>query len=136
MNAVDTNILFYAHDPRDPLKRQVADRLIASLSEGVLLWQVSCEFLYASRKLAVHGFDPSAAFRFIDALRRSWATSLPDWDTLQDVERLRTRYSIQFWDALLLASCRAAGVNRLYSEDFGNPAPRVEDVEIVNPFTP
>jgi len=43
MNAVDTNVLIYAHDPRDPVKQNRAAELIASLTDGVLLWQVSCE---------------------------------------------------------------------------------------------
>jgi len=38
MNAVDTNVLVYAHDPRDPVKQDKAAALIASLSDGVLLW--------------------------------------------------------------------------------------------------
>ena len=38
MNAVDTNILVYAHDPREPEKQAVAISLIESLSDPVLLW--------------------------------------------------------------------------------------------------
>jgi predicted nucleic acid-binding protein len=52
MNAVDTNVLIYAHDPRDPVKQNQAVALIASLTNGVLLWQVACEYVNASRKLA------------------------------------------------------------------------------------
>jgi predicted nucleic acid-binding protein len=50
MNAVDTNVLIYAHDPRDPAKQNKAVTLIASLTDGVLLWQVACEYVAASRK--------------------------------------------------------------------------------------
>ncbi len=49
MNAADTNILIYVHDPRDPTKQEKAERLVASLTDGVLLWQVACEFVAASR---------------------------------------------------------------------------------------
>jgi len=56
MNAVDTNILIYIHDPRDPIKQEKAEHLVASLTDGVLLWQVACEFVAASRKLAAFGF--------------------------------------------------------------------------------
>ncbi len=52
MNAVDTNILIYVHDPGDPIKQAKAAQLVASLTDGVLLWQVACEFVAASRKLA------------------------------------------------------------------------------------
>jgi len=37
MNAVDTNVLIYIHDPRDPVKQTVADSLVQSLLNGVLL---------------------------------------------------------------------------------------------------
>jgi len=40
MTAVDTNVLVYAHDPREPAKRTVALSLLDSLDDGVLLWQV------------------------------------------------------------------------------------------------
>ena len=51
MNAVDTNVLIYSRDPRDPRKQEVANNLLASLTDVVLLWQVACEHLAASLKL-------------------------------------------------------------------------------------
>ncbi len=38
MNAVDTNILIYVNDPRDPQKQAIAGSLISSLTEGVLIF--------------------------------------------------------------------------------------------------
>jgi hypothetical protein len=51
MNAVDTNILIDVNDPRDPIKQGIASSLVATLTDAVLLWQVACEYLAASRKL-------------------------------------------------------------------------------------
>ncbi|HYY99002.1 MAG TPA: hypothetical protein VE642_10445 [Pyrinomonadaceae bacterium] len=34
MNAVDTNVLIYSRDPRDPNKQAAANSLLASLAEG------------------------------------------------------------------------------------------------------
>jgi predicted nucleic acid-binding protein len=62
MNAVDTNVLIYAHDPRDPVKQNKATALIASLTDGVLLWQVACEYIAASRKLASFGLNLQQAY--------------------------------------------------------------------------
>ena len=45
MNALDANVLLYAHDPRDPAKQDRAVEVIASLTDGVLLWHVACEYL-------------------------------------------------------------------------------------------
>jgi hypothetical protein len=43
MNAVDTNVLLYVHDPRDLVKQTTTASLVQSLTDGVLLWQVACE---------------------------------------------------------------------------------------------
>ena len=49
MNALDTNVLVYAHDTRDPQKQATALSLIQSQDNGVFLWQVACEYLASSR---------------------------------------------------------------------------------------
>ena len=51
MTAVDTNVLIYACDKSDPRRQQIALELIGTVTDGVLLWQVACEFVAASRKL-------------------------------------------------------------------------------------
>ena len=56
MNAVDTNVLIYVHDPRDRRKQAIASDLVENLSDGLLVWQTVCEFLSASRKLAPLGY--------------------------------------------------------------------------------
>ncbi len=63
MNAVDTNILIYTHDPRDEVKQAVAVALIGTLPDGVLLGQVACEYVAASRKLAAYGHNQTAAWQ-------------------------------------------------------------------------
>jgi len=51
MIALDTNVLIYACDKADLKRQQVALALIPNAGDGVLLWQVACEFVAASRKL-------------------------------------------------------------------------------------
>ena len=62
MTAADTNILIYACDKSDPRRQQIALDLIATATDGVLLWQVACEFVAASRKLNDQGFTPTDAW--------------------------------------------------------------------------
>ncbi|MDT5123010.1 MAG: hypothetical protein QOC96_2492 [Acidobacteriota bacterium] len=133
MNAVDTNILIYAHDARYPAKLTIAEKLIRTLTDGVLLWQVACEYIAASRKLAVLGFSPDKAWQDIYRLQKLWNTQLPTWEVLRRVEGLMNRYSLSSWDALIIAACLESGVTRLYSEDFDTSA-QAEGLEIVNPF--
>jgi predicted nucleic acid-binding protein len=133
MRAVDTNILIYAHDPRDATKQQVAVDLIQSLTDGVLLWQVACEYLSASHKLASLGYSREDAWQDIRDLHLVWITLLPVWRVQHIAENLLNRYSLSFWDAMIIAACLEGNVTRLYSEDF-DAYPRIDDLEIVNPF--
>jgi predicted nucleic acid-binding protein len=50
-------------------------------------------------------------------------------------EALLQKYSLSFWDGLILAACIEAGVNSLYSEDF-DAYPTLNGLSIINPFLP
>ena len=133
MNAVDTNILIYARDPRDPAKQTIAASLLSSLTDGALLWQVACEYIAASRKLEPFGYDRTQALADVADMREAWEIILPTWSVMDRAMRLLTRYQLSFWDALIISACLEAGVTRLYSEDFDASA-QAEGLEIVNPF--
>jgi predicted nucleic acid-binding protein len=131
MTAVDTNVLIYARDRRDERKMGIAQELIASLDDGVLLWQVACEYLWASRKLSDQNHSVDAAFDDINKLREGWVTALPSWDVLDRAKSLKS-HGLSHWDALIVAACIEAHVDTFFSEDFSER--RVESLEIVNPF--
>ncbi len=133
MNAVDTNILFYAHDPRDAEKQTAAIELIETLSDGVLLWQVACEFLAACRKLEPLGYSRHQAWEDIRDLRLIWTTILPDWDVLERANSLLSNYSLSYWDAMIIAASIEGGVEKLFTEDY-DAYPTIEGLEVVNPF--
>lgn len=82
MTAVDTNILIYAHDRRDERKMRIAESVIASLDDGVLLWQVACEYFWASRKLEPQGYYYADALEDIADLQAGWEMALPTWVVL------------------------------------------------------
>jgi predicted nucleic acid-binding protein len=63
MIALDTNVLIYCYDRRDPRRQEIALDLVAATTEGVLPWQVACEFNAASRKLSEHGFTAAHAWQ-------------------------------------------------------------------------
>jgi predicted nucleic acid-binding protein len=136
MNAIDTNIWIYRYDVRDPAKQATAEQLILTVPPLVLLWQVGCEFIAASSKLAPTGFsedDAWVALTFIQSISSS-IVYLDDrfWPKTQ---QLRERFSLLFWDALLVGSCFLSGIQTLYTENMG--APRVIDgLSLVNPFLP
>lgn len=83
MNAVDTNVLLYVHDHCDRDKQATAAALLDSWTDGVLLWQVACEYIAASRKLAPFGYSHAQTWRDIDDLHRVWTTIPPSWNVLE-----------------------------------------------------
>ena len=133
MNAVDTNVLIYVHDPRDRRKQEIASDLVENLADGMLVWQTVCEFLSASRKLAPLGYDFDQAFDDIRTLMTQWTTALPSWHVLERAMSLLKRYSLAYWDSLLIAACLEAAVETLYSENFSG-YDEIDGLKIVNPF--
>ena len=133
MNAVDTNILIYVHDYRETVKRELAESLIETLTDAVLLWQVACEYIAVSRKLEPFGYSRQKAWEDLRKLRSLWTTQLPTWNVLSRAEDLTQHYSLSSWDALIIAACLEGGVTRLYSEDFDESV-HAEGIEVVNPF--
>jgi predicted nucleic acid-binding protein len=136
MNALDTNIWLYSQDRRDPHKQMLAQQLIAATRPLALPWQVGCEFIAASRKLASAGFTEAQAWSALTLMRAlADVILLPIPDLWTETQTLQGRYSLSFWDALLVAACLHGGVQILYTEDMG--APRIIDrISLVNPFIP
>ena len=133
MNAVDTNVLIYAQDPRDLRKKAIARALIINLRNGALLWQVACEYVNSSRKLVPHGLDHSQVWEHVRTFQRTWKLIPPNGAVFNESERLFKRYSLSTWDSMLVAACLVGGVERLYTEDF-DAYGQIDSLQIINPF--
>jgi predicted nucleic acid-binding protein len=133
MIAIDTNVLIYACDQADPKRQKVALDLITNAEDGVLLWQVACEFISASRKLHKQGFTSTHAWNRLAEFRDLLPLVLPSDGVLVRAKELHLVRKASLWDALILAACVEAGVNTFYSEDL----PGFDDFDgprVVNPF--
>jgi len=133
MIALDTNVLIYACDRSDPRRQQTAIELVGRSTDGVLLWQVACEFVAASRKLSTQGFSASEAWSRLAEFLGVFRLVLPSEGVLQRAQGLQVSHSVSFWDAMILASCLEVGVEILYSEDVPG-LDAVERLRVVNPF--
>ena len=116
MNAVDTNITIYGFDRRDPRKHASARLLVQTMPRGVLVWQVACEFFAVSQRLAAQGIVSYDAWAELRSLRIMWSPVLPKFPAFDRAEQLRKRFSLSFWDSMLIAVCLESGVQRLYSK--------------------
>ena len=133
MVALDTNILIYACDKADPSRQQVAIDLVSNAYNGVLLWQVACEFVAASRKLKHQGFTSVDAWNRLAEYQAIFPLILPNAGTLERARVLHAEGGWSFQDAMIAAACLECGVSRLYSEDLPGRVPPAP-LQIVNPF--
>jgi predicted nucleic acid-binding protein len=133
MIALDTNVLIYCCDRRDSRRQQLALDLVAGTGDGVLPWQVACEFIAASRKLADQGFTAGQAWQRLAEFLGLFPLIMPAAAVLERARALHLEQQWAFWDATLVSACVEAGVERLYSEDLPGRT-KIEALEIVNPF--
>lgn len=133
MIALDTNVLIYCCDRRDPRRQKIALDLVAATTEGVLPWQVACEFIAASRKLSEQGFTAAHAWQRLAEFLSLFPLVMPTPAVLEHARALHLDHQWAFWDATLVSACLEMGVARLYSEDLPGRT-KIESLEIVSPF--
>ena len=138
MNAVDTNVYVYALDADEPAKQFKAldlfDQLMLQPADTVLLLQVASEVLGQLRKWESKGQLGSAAVEAaFHRFRTMFSLRVPSENVFQISFDLRSRYSLSHWDSMILAACKDAGVETLYTEDL-DVGTDYDGITIVNPF--
>jgi len=130
---VDTNVLLYSFDSRDPVKYAKARNWVEYLwrtGAGRMSWQVLHEFYSnAVRKLGV----PALEAREAVAVFTRWR---PGGMSLSVIERgwyWMDQAQLSYWDSLILASAERLGCSMLLSEDFQTDR-NFEGVRVINPF--
>jgi predicted nucleic acid-binding protein len=130
---VDTNVLVYADDARDPRKQTVARGLLRRLlteRSGKLSLQVLQEFYAAATgKLGVEAVD---ARRRIEIFSSMDVVRLDVDDVLGAID-LHRLHQLSIWDALVVRAALVAGCRTLYTEDLQHGR-RFEALQIVDPF--
>lgn len=137
MIAIDTNVLVYAFDITEPSKQAIAKSVIDSMGQtgqGVMLWQVACEFLACLRRWEnASRISKDESRLFFNQGTTLFPLHLPQPIIFERSFDLRNRYSLSHWDSLLISACLNAGISTLYSEDLSAGA-SYESVQILNPF--
>ncbi len=136
---VDTNVLVYRFDPRQPAKQRRATEILRTGIEGdslLLSHQAIVEFVAAvTRPLA--GGRPlltlPEAVRETEELCAQFTVLLPDELVLRTALRGAAAYQLSWFDAHMWAYAERYGVPELLSEDFAHGR-RYGAVHVVNPF--
>jgi predicted nucleic acid-binding protein len=132
---VDTNIVLYAYDQREPDKSAIAREILSNLwrtREGRLSTQVLQElYVNLTRKLRV--VVPRSKARALVGRYGRWPVyTIATGDILEAAE-LEQRHSLSFWDALIIVAAARSGSDKLLSEDLQHGR-TIAGVRIENPF--
>lgn len=134
---LDTNLLVYRRDPREPEKQRIAFAWIAALGrqrQGRLSWQVLQEFHdVATRKLVKEGFTAELA-RLDVRLLSQWNPPPADLALFESAWSLQDRYGFAWWDALIVAAALRQECTLLLSEDLPHGQVIDDRLTLINPF--
>lgn len=132
---VDTNILIYAHDRDAGEKYAIAGSLIKEIwqeENGVISTQVIQEFyINVTRKIPTP--LSRAKVRALLANYFTWQVEINGPDTILLASEIEERYSLSFWDSLIVAAASQAKVEKILTEDF-QAGQLIEGILIENPF--
>jgi predicted nucleic acid-binding protein len=130
---LDTNVLVYSDDPRDPAKQQAALNLIKvhlRLRTGVVSLQILQEyFVSTTGKLKLNA---ELAKRRVAVFAKFHVASPTINDVLAAIDMHRL-HGFSYWDALVLRMAKQAGCRILLSEDMQH-GQEIDGLKIVNPF--
>lgn len=129
---VDTNVLVYAFDNRDPVKQSRAIGILEGDEHLVLSAQVLGEFyLTVTRKLSIP-LTPDVASRVVEQF--ALLPVVPTDARLVTAAVATSRmHGISYCDALIVEAAVTAGCDRLLSEDLSSGS-ILRGVRIENPF--
>jgi len=137
---VDTNVLVYRHDPRDPAKQRVARALLRDGLEQETLripHQAIIEFVQAVTRPVRR--DGAGLLTRTDALREAeevlaqFEILYPTESLLRTAIRAVATYQLSWFDANLWAYAEHYGLDEILSEDFSD-GQLIGSVRIRNPF--
>lgn len=133
---LDTNILIYSFETREPEKQRVAggliERALNSL-QGYLSWQVIQEFFNVARHKWETPMSPQDCVTYLQNTLLPLCTVYPGIGVWTEALRIQEETGYRFYDSLILASALHAGADILYSEDLQHGR-RLGRLTVQNPF--
>jgi len=132
---VDTNVLVYSFDQKEPEKqRRAQDWLdhLWSTRAGRVSFQVLQEFYVIVTRKLVPGLDSETARKIVRSLW-AWQPVATDERTFLAAWSLQDRFHLSWWDALIVAAARSAGCSVLLTEDLQH-GQDLEGLKVIDPF--
>ena len=130
----DTNILVYAVDLDETIKREDAHSIITSAArcDCILTVQALAEFFRATTRKGL--LDYTRASGLVRDWLDTFETVSANDSTLTEAINTTTNKKISFWDSMILATARQNGCSVLLSENMQD-GQQFDGIEILNPFS-
>lgn len=131
----DTNILIYAVDHTDPVKRRKAGELLereAGAGNAIISTQVLQEFYSVSTLKLKRPLNKLVAEKVVEELMTLHVKQVDTSIILAAIKRNQSD-QISFWDALIIETALRAGARILWSEDMQHDR-EFDGLKIQNPF--
>jgi predicted nucleic acid-binding protein len=132
---VDTNVLVYSRDARDPEKHERTREWMTFLWEskrGRVSRQVLHEYFETVTRKLRPGLPTEEARADVRALFH-WLSAVDPEATIESAWFLQDRFSLSFWDALIVGAAQCLGCGFVLSEELPL-GQEFEGVRIVSPF--
>jgi predicted nucleic acid-binding protein len=133
---LDTNVFAYIFDEAAPDKRQLAANLLdhaVATNEGVISFQVAQEFISLAFRRLRPPLSSTEAEQFLaltlGPLLSVQSSNVLYWEALH----LSRRYSLSWYDSLIVAAALEANCRILYTEDFQH-GQKFDNLRVQNPF--
>ena len=133
---VDTNLLIYPYDPREPVKQRQAIEVLEKLAAaeiGAVSTQVLSEFFHVSTRKIPEPLTPSEALHALERILRVWRVLAVTPEVVFTAARGVIEHRLNFWDAQLWAVAYLNQIPVIFSEDFQDQG-SLGGVRTVNPF--
>ncbi len=132
---VDTNVLVYTRDTSEPDKQPLAGAWMEHLwrtESGRTSVQVLNEYYVTVTHKLAPGLDQATARNDIRDLQ-AWRPIVIDHATVVTAWDLEDRFSLSWWDSLIVASAIELGCDRLLTEDLQD-GQAFNRLVVTNPF--
>ena len=133
---LDTSVFVYSFDATSPRKRNRALQLIGDAIDarnGIVSYQVVQEFFNVALRRFAEPMKGSDAEQYLATVFRPLLAVHSSPALYVEALRLNGRYSLQWYDSLIVAAAREGKCSVLYSEDLQSGM-RIDGLSVRNPF--
>ena len=131
----DTNILVYEFDTNEYKKQVVVTNLINEWRpSGRMI--ISTQVLQELYVVLTQKLKPPLKAEIAEEVIQNYSkldVVIIDPSLILDGIKIKRRYKISFWDALIIAAAKSANCKILFTEDLSHGM-KIASIEIINPF--